>query len=153
MQYIFLFLALVVGMGVIVQTGANTQLSTTLDNPYLASLISFAVGTVALLIINMFVGGGFSSLNTLQDKHTGWWIWSGGIIGAFFVTSIIVMVPVLGSTRLFALTIAGQLIFSVIVDHYGWMGFPLQPVNLKKILGVLLLIVGTILVQWGKATE
>lgn len=150
MQYTFLIFSLIVGMGVIVQTGANTQLSAALDNPYLASLISFAVGTLALLIINMFVGGGFSSLNTLHGKHTDWWIWSGGIIGAFFVTSIIVMIPVLGSTRLFALTIAGQLIFSVIVDHYGWMGFPLQAVNIKKILGVLLLIAGTFLVQWGK---
>ncbi|WPP52389.1 DMT family transporter [Catalinimonas niigatensis] len=151
MQYIFLIFALIVGMGVIVQTGANTQLSAVLDNPYLASLISFAVGTVALLIINMFMGGGFSSLNALHAKNTDWWIWSGGVIGAFFVTSIIVMIPILGSTRLFALTIAGQLIFSVIVDHYGWMGFPLQPVNVKKILGVLLLIAGTFLVQWGKS--
>lgn len=152
MQYVFLFLSLIVGMGVIVQTGANTQLSTMLDNPYLASLISFAVGTVTLLIINMFVGGGFSSLNAMHGKDTDWWVWSGGIIGAFFVTSIIVMVPVLGSTRLFALIIASQLIFSVIVDHYGWMGFSIQPINIKKIVGVLLLIAGTFLVQFGKSS-
>jgi len=37
------------------------------------------------------------------------------------------------------------------VDHYGWLGFTPQPINLKKIIGVLLLITGAFLIQWGKA--
>lgn len=82
--------------------------------------------------------------------RTRWWMWLGGILGAFFITSVIFIAPIIGPTKLFGSIIASQLIFSVIVDHYGWMGFDVQLINLRKIIGVLLLIAGAFLVQWGK---
>lgn len=138
-------------MGVVLQSGANTQLREILGNPFLAALISFSVGVITLVIVNLLMGTDPAALHVDNILRTRWWMWLGGMMGAFFITSVIFIAPVIGPTKLFALIIASQLIFSIMVDHYGWMGFDVQPINIKKILGVLLLIAGTFLVQWGKA--
>jgi len=150
MQKLLLLIPLLVGMGVVVQSGANTQLSAILGNPFLAALISFLTGVTCLVLLNIAMGSDPSLINTDNIARTQWWMWLGGVLGAFFITSVIFIAPVIGPTKLFGVIIASQLIFSVIVDHYGWLGFNAQPVNIKKILGVLLLIGGAVLIQWGK---
>ena len=151
MQKLLLLIPLLVGMGVVIQSGANTQLSAILGNPFLAALISFLTGTLCLLLINIGLGTDTGLLRPEHLARTQWWMWLGGLLGAFFITSVIFIAPIIGPTRLFGIIIATQLIFSVMVDHYGWLGFAAQPINLKKIIGVLLLIAGAFLVQWGKA--
>lgn len=151
MQKLLLLIPLLVGMGVVLQSGANTQLSAMLGNPFLAALISFFTGVVCLLLVNIVMGTDPSLLNPDHLARTQWWMWLGGVLGAFFITSVIFIAPIIGPARLFGVIIASQLIFSVVVDHYGWLGFNPQPINLKKIIGVLLLIAGAFLIQWGKA--
>lgn len=150
MRNLLLVIPLLVGMGVVIQSGANTQLRAVLGSPFLAALISFSTGALSLFILNLIVGTDPSLLNAEHIMRTRWWMWLGGILGAFFITSVIFIAPIIGPTKLFGLIIASQLIFSVIVDHYGWMGFDVQLINLRKIIGVLLLIAGAFLVQWGK---
>nr|WKN39697.1 DMT family transporter [Tunicatimonas sp. TK19036] len=150
MQYLLLLVPLLVGMAAIIQSGANTQLSDTLNNPFLAGLISFVVGTLCLLLINLILRPDFSALSLQNIGRSRWWIWFGGLMGAFIITSIIFIAPKIGPTQLFGLIIASQLIFSVAVDHFGWLGFEVQPINIKKVAGVLLLMSGAFLIQWGK---
>lgn len=150
MQYLLLLIPLLIGMGVVIQSGANTQLSHILQNPFIAGLISFVFGTLCLLIINIVMRSDFSVLTAQNIAQTRWWMWLGGLMGAFFITSVILIAPKIGPTQLFGLIIASQLTFSVVVDHYGWLGFQAQPVNIKKIIGVLFLMAGTFLIQWGK---
>ncbi|MEM9673601.1 MAG: DMT family transporter [Bacteroidota bacterium] len=150
MQYLLLLIPLLIGMGVVIQSGANTQLSQILQNPFIAGLISFVFGTLCLLIINIVMRSDFSVLTGQNVTQTRWWMWLGGLMGAFFITSVILIAPKIGPTQLFGLIIASQLTFSVVVDHYGWLGFQPQPVNIKKIIGVLFLMAGTFLIQWGK---
>lgn len=150
MRNLLLLIPLLVGMGVVIQSGANTQLRSMLGSPFLAALISFSTGALSLLILNIFMGTELSLLSQDNLLRTRWWMWLGGILGAFFITSVIFIAPIIGPSKLFGLIIASQLIFSVIVDHYGWMGFEVQPINLRKLIGVLLLIAGAFLVQWGK---
>ena len=147
----FLFLIpLLVGMGVVIQSGANTQLRSVLGNPFLAGLVSFSVGLTTLLIINVVFKSDFAALGMHSVQRSSWWMWLGGVMGAFFIMSVIFVAPAIGPTRLFGLIIASQLTFSLVVDHYGWMGFTVQPVSLKRLLGVALLIAGVFLVQSGK---
>lgn len=150
MQYLLLLIPLLVGMGVVIQSGANTQLSSLLGNPFLAALISFTTGMLCLLLVNIGTGTDPALLSADNIMRTRWWMWLGGVLGAFFITSVIFIAPIIGPARLFGVIIASQLIFSVVVDHYGWLGFTAQPINLKKIIGVILLIAGAFLIQWGK---
>lgn len=152
MQYIILLLPLLIGMAVIVQSGANTQLREILGTPFMAAFVSFATGTLFLLIINLFTGFQTQALSLQNIQRSSWWMWTGGMLGAIFICSVIIIAPKIGPTKLFGLIIASQLMFSVIVDHFGLLGFDQQPINIRKLLGVLMLIGGSFLIQWGKAS-
>ena len=147
MRYLLLLIPILVGMGVVVQAGANTQLRYVLQNPFLAGLISLTVATLTLILINLLLRTDFSVLSTQNIQRTQWWMWTGGLVGASFILSVVLVAPEIGPTRLFSLIIASQLIFSLVVDHYGWMGFAEQPITLKQLAGVTLLVVGAFLVQ------
>lgn len=150
MQYLLLLIPLLIGMGIVIQSGANTQLSHIFGNPFIATFVSFAVGAVSMLVINILLRSDFSVFTSPAMTQTRWWMWTGGLLGAFFILSVIVIAPRIGPTQLFGLIIASQLIFSVAVDHFGWLGFEVQPINVRKAAGILLLMGGTFLIQWGK---
>ena len=128
-----------------VQFGINAQLSRWVESPLRASLVSFAVGTLVLLVaalplLRAWPGG---------DRLAGapWWIWIGGALGAFYVLGSIVAAPRLGAVTLVALILAGQTVASVLVDHFGWVGFDEHPVTPGRILGIALLTAGVLLVR------
>lgn len=147
MRYILLLVPLLVGMGVVIQSGANTQLRHILANPFLAGLISFSMGTFVLIVVNLVLRTDFSILSGDVLQRTQWWMWLGGLMGSFFIMSVIFVAPKIGPTKLFGLLIASQLVFSVVVDHFGWMGFEVQPITVRRVIGITLLIAGAFLVQ------
>ena len=68
-------------------------------------------------------------------------------MGAYFVTMTIVSVPRLGAMSVMALLIAGQMTMSLVMDHFGWLGIPSQPISPLRVLGALLLFVGVVLIR------
>jgi transporter family-2 protein len=109
-----------------------------------AAFVSFAIGTVALAIIASLATGGLSQVAGVRDVSLVYL--TGGLLGAAYVTSILVAVRTLGAGGVVAATIAGQLAVSVVVDHYGLIGVTKQPVTLARVVGVALLGLGTYLV-------
>jgi transporter family-2 protein len=71
--------------------------------------------------------------------------WFGGLLGAFYVASSVIVGPRLGAAALLALTVFGQLVASLVVDNYGWLGFPQQPLTLTRLVGAVLLLAGVVL--------
>jgi transporter family-2 protein len=76
-----------------------------------------------------------------------WWIWFGGMLGAFFVTATIILVPKLGATAMVALILSGQMFASLLLDHFGVLGYPIHPISLGRIAGVLMLCGGVWLIK------
>ena len=148
MQWILLLAAFGSGLILPLQPGINAQLRTHLDSPFAAALVSFAGGTLALLIITLVAARPspevFSKLHAVP-----WWAWTGGLIGAVFVTAALILAPRLGAALLVGAAVTGQLIGSMVVDHFGWVGFPVTPMNAGRVIGVLLLVVGVLVVQWS----
>jgi bacterial/archaeal transporter family-2 protein len=144
-RWLLLVFALVVGMLLPVQQGVNSTLTKSLASPLQGALISFATGTLALLVcclalrLPLPLGGAV----TTQP----WWAWTGGLIGAAFVTAAIVLAPRLGATATASAVIAGQIAASLLLDHRGLLGFEEHPVNFGRLLGVLLLLVGVVLIR------
>jgi transporter family-2 protein len=68
-------------------------------------------------------------------------------LGALFVTSTIFLAPKLGAVTLLALLVSGQMLASLVLDHFGWLGYPEHLISIPRVLGVLFLLVGVILVQ------
>ncbi|MGM0424564.1 MAG: DMT family transporter [Thermodesulfobacteriota bacterium] len=145
MQLVFILLVLLAGVMAPTQAGINSQLSQYLRSYYLAALVSFFVGSIALLAFNLLLR---SPLPALEDiSRSPWWVWLGGFCGAFLVTVTIAAVPRLGATTMFAFFLAGQMLASLLLDHFGLMGYPQQSINLWRVAGVILLLSGALLVR------
>lgn len=129
------------GMLVAMQPPINSKLGGSVGT-FAAAAISFAVGTAALLVVALAVGG-----NTVGAvRHVPWWYFLGGFIGAVFVASSLVSVRTLGAGGVVAATIAGQLTMSVVIDRFGLFGLDQKPLALTRVLGIALLALGVFLV-------
>jgi len=109
-----------------------------------AAFVSFAIGTVALALIASMAKGGLGQI--ADARGISWYYLTGGLLGAAYITSVIVTVGTLGAGGVVAGTIAGQLAISVVVDHLGLLGVERQPVTAARLAGLALLAAGTYLV-------
>ena len=138
-------LALLAGVGLPTQAGINAQLGLWTRSSITAALISFTVGTLALGIVTVTTATPLPIWSSAAALP--WWIWSGGVLGAFFVAAATFIAPQLGATTMLALILAGQIVASVLFDHFGLLGFPLHPLNVQRGIGLLLLIAGVVLIR------
>jgi transporter family-2 protein len=109
-----------------------------------AASVSFAIGTVLLVVLALVFGGGFGRLG--EVRHVGWIYLMGGVLGAAYVTTVLVTVRTLGAGGVTAATIAGQLTAAVVVDQLGILGVDKQVITAPRIAGIALLAAGTFLV-------
>jgi transporter family-2 protein len=142
---VVLLLALLAGALLPVQTGINLQLRVALGQPIVAALVSFVVGTVGLAILVAALRAPVPVADAWD--RSAWWHWVGGLLGAVYIVAAIVLAPRLGAATLVAALVAGQMVASLLIDHYGWVGFTVHPVNPLRILGAALVVGGVVLVQ------
>jgi bacterial/archaeal transporter family-2 protein len=135
--------ALLAGAMLPIQFGINAQLAEWLGGSVRSAFVSFVVGATALLVVVLIAARGWPD----RAGDAPWWVWTGGLLGAFYVLGSIVTAPKLGAATLVALILAGQALASLAVDHFGWVGFDEQPVTLLRVLGILLLAGGVALVR------
>jgi len=143
--YLYLLIALAAGAMMPTQAATNNKMATVVDSPILAALISFAVGTVALLAYALLSGESLASLAAAKNAPPVAWI--GGLLGAFFVASAVMLVPRIGVAMTFSILIAGQMIVTLIIDHFGLLGVPVKEVSLARIGGILLITAGVVLIR------
>jgi transporter family-2 protein len=145
MTIAFLLLAVAAGSALPFQAGINARLATFVGGPIRASAISFAVGTVVLVILALIATRGVVSTGRLGSVP--WWGWLGGAVGAGYVASTVAAAPRLGALNLFAAVIFGQLLCSVVLDHYGVL-YREQSLSAGRIAGVVLLGVGVAMIRF-----
>ncbi|MBC8285037.1 MAG: DMT family transporter [Nitrospinae bacterium] len=145
MNYLYTSLAFFVGFMLPVQVGINAELSRFINSPVLAALISFAVGTIFLVVTVVLFKIPLPAFGRITGMPA--WAWGGGLIGAAVVLGSIIAGPKIGALALVGILLAGQLIASVLIDHYGWLGFPIQKMNAARLTGVLLLVGGFFLIR------
>ena len=109
-----------------------------------AAFLSFAIGTVALAMIAALATGGMGRIAGVRDVSVLYL--TGGLLGAAYITSVLVTVRTLGLGGVTAATIAAQLAVSVVVDQFGLLGVAKQPITATRVAGVVLLGLGTYLV-------
>jgi len=143
--YLFLFVALVAGAMMPIQAALNNRMAVAIESPILAALISFLVGTLAIIIYAVISGESLSAIATARNAPAI--AWAGGLLGAFFVTATVILLPRLGVAMTFSLVIAGQMLVTLVVDHFGLLGVPVKPVNFARIGGIALITGGVILIR------
>jgi bacterial/archaeal transporter family-2 protein len=145
MAFAFLVLALAAGAALPFQAGINARLATFIGGPIRASAISFAVGTIVLVLLALVVTRGVMGTGRLEEVP--WWGWLGGAVGAGYVASTVAAAPRLGALNLFAAVIFGQLLCSVVLDHFGVL-YREHGLSLGRVAGVVLLGAGVALVRF-----
>lgn len=141
-----LILPLIAGACLPLQAGINGQLARQVSSTLSAALISFLVGSLALLLI-VLLQREAPSLSAL--KGLSWWHWSGGLLGAFFIFIAAFAGPRIGALLLMVLVLAGQLGMALLLDHFGWAGFRQASISVGKLSGLALIVAGIWLIRRG----
>ncbi|SIT33614.1 transporter family-2 protein [Filimonas lacunae] len=145
MRIVWLLLIFLCGTLLPVQGGLNAKLAKSLASPLYASMICFMVGAIAMAIYIPFTKETLSWQLLKGSSITS--ITGGGIIGALFITASMMALPKLGMALTFGLVVAGQVIISVLLDHYNILVAVPHPINVWRGLGVLLIIAGVAIVE------
>lgn len=142
---LFAMLAVVFGgAATALQAPTNAKMMTAVGSPVNAAFVSFAIGTAALGILAVILQ---TRPDIAASRAMPWYAWMGGLYGAIFVVAATWGVPKLGVATTITLMVAGQLMLSLVLDHFGAMGIPKQPLNLNRVLGVGLVVAGVLLVR------
>jgi transporter family-2 protein len=122
----------------------NGALRKSLENPWLASIISF-LPIVALLMVLWFC------LPTPMPTAKGiaampWWAPLGGLLGAFAVIMGLLFVDKIGAGPFAGLTITANILMSLLIDQFGLFGMEQHSLNVWRILGGALMTAGIVLI-------
>jgi bacterial/archaeal transporter family-2 protein len=136
--------ALLSGVFAALQAPTNAMLARAVNSPVNAALISFLVGTVALVIVALGFG---VRPDAAAARALPWYAWIGGLYGAFFVVAAAFATPRMGVAFFIGALIGGQLLAALVLDHLGAFGLAREPINVTRLGGVLLIFAGVLLVR------
>ena len=145
MEIVLVVVALLAGAALPVQAGVNAALGRHAGRPEWAAFVSFAVGLAGL--------AGWLAFRRMPPPArlalagAPGYAWTGGLIGAFYVTSIVYLTPRLGVATTLVLTIAGQMAAALLLDQWGAFGLAVRPMSLTRIAGSALLVVAVLLIR------
>ena len=142
---LYLLIALVLGFCTPLQTAANSRMRQLVSSAPLATLISFAVSTIVLIIVALIAS--IPLMPSQQALHDApWWSWFIGVIPLITITIAIHLFKEIGQLQAMVIPMFSQLLFSLCIDHFGWFGARVMPLGWQRALGAALLIVGVTLV-------
>lgn len=133
------------GVSVAVQQALNGNLRTSLGSPSWAAFVSYLGGTLAMLAVLITTREAWPPSAAVANSSL--WSWTGGFFGAVFILLSILLLPRLGAATVIALIVAGQMLASIVLDHFGLLGLTQHPIDVSRFTGALLLIVGVVLIQ------
>ena len=146
-----LLLAAFAGAVVPFQSAINSNLARNLGHPLWATLASLLVSVLVLLPVILALRLPLPSLGFISKAPL--WMWAGGAFGVCFVALAVMLLPKLGASGFVALALAGQVIASMVLDHFGLFGLVEKQLTASRVLGALLLIGGVVLIQFGGVFE
>jgi transporter family-2 protein len=138
-------LAVAAGVSVVVQQALNANLRAALGSAVWSGFVSYFLGLLCMALLAIALRDPVPTAAVVA--RIPWWAWSGGVFGAIFIALAILLVPKLGAATFIALLVAGQMLASVALDHFGWLGLDQRPIDLPRAIGVLLLVAGVILIR------
>ena len=147
MKLIWMIWAFAAGAVLPLQAVLNGRMGGHLKQPLVASMLSFAVGMLTMLILSLGVWGqiDWGGLRTAPA-----WLWLAGVIGAFYVTSVILLAPKLGAALTFGLVVLGQMSLSLLIDHLGLLSIPQHPVTPWRVAGLALIVAGVLVFRLAR---
>ncbi|MDE9885425.1 DMT family transporter [Staphylococcus pseudintermedius] len=146
----WMLVSMIIGFTPPIQTAINSHLGQTLHSPFFASLVSFTVGASALIILTLMLHR-HVKIHATSEQHgpLKWWHFIGGALGVIFVTTNIILTPVIGVTFTLITVMVGQIIMGLLIDHFGLFGVPHRHITKQRLLGFMLIIIAIIIIQFN----
>jgi transporter family-2 protein len=145
MNWLFVPFAALLGVVLTTQVATNAQLGKALANEYIPAAVNMGIGLIATAVLTWSLTSEWPSREMVRAAP--WYAWfAGGIMGTIYLTGNILLAPRLGAGELIGLVVAGQLIFSVLLDHFGWIGFAQHPASMTRLAGCALMVIGVFLI-------
>jgi transporter family-2 protein len=142
--WLFFAIAFLVGALITVQTGSNARPKEAFGEALPAVIVSSSLGVILLVAVTFGARTPWPSLPSLAGAP--WWGWIGGALGAVYAVATVLLARELGAAPLTALVVTGQLVCSVVLDHFGWVGFTEHAAGMGRIVGCLLMVAGFFLI-------
>jgi transporter family-2 protein len=135
------------GVVLAVHLAMNGRVGSVLNNARVGNALFWCIGALAALTIGL-TGWQAGALNPLKDVHPV--LLTAGVFGACLVFAIAWLIPQVGAGPVMITLLAGQVIGGLLLSHFGWLGSPVQPISIAKVLGVLIMIGGVVLATYSK---
>lgn len=140
-------LGVAAGAFVTIQAPVNAALARGIGMPVAAAAISFFVGALALAAITGIISQAQGV--TLNWRAPAPWLFiAGGLLGAAFVTTTVILAPKLGAAALMAFLVAGQLLTGLLLDRIGFLGLAVREITMGRVAGALLLLCGALMIRF-----
>ncbi|MDO5683100.1 MAG: DMT family transporter [Propionibacteriaceae bacterium] len=137
---VVMVLGVIAGTALPLQTNVNTRLRQTVGSPFLATFLSFSIGTLSLLVATLVMDGRLPGPSAAAGTPA--WLWIGGVFGIIVLTANLFMFPRLGAVQTAVLPVTGQVLMGLLIDHFGWFRTEQVDLGLTRGLGGLLVLVG-----------
>ena len=136
------------GFLIAIQAGCNATLEKSLQNPVLSAFLSFCAGTAALLLAFAIYAATTRTPmpRAAQWSSVPWWGWVGGALGAVYILCMVLTAEKVGSGLFVGLTVTATIVGSLVMDHYGLLGFRQHTAGLGRLIGGALMIAGMLLI-------
>ena len=139
-------LAILAGGMLPVQGVINSQLGRSLENVVLATLVSFIIGALTLMLVFLYRSSGSVTASLQGLREVPPLLYIGGVLGAVYVTAVAALIPKIGVANTMIAVILGQVILSLLLDHYGLLGLDIRAIGWPRIIGAGLVVLGLVLV-------
>lgn len=133
---------MLLGVALAVHLAMNGKVGSVMGNPRVANALFWCIGALAAMAIGVS-GWQSGALASLKQVHP--MLLTAGVIGACLVFAIAWLIPEVGAGTVMITLLVGQIVGGLVLSHFGWLGSPVQPITLIKIVGVVLMIAGTTL--------
>ena len=144
MNVALLLLVIVAGILNTVQSGSNSTLHKALERPLWPVVIVFSVALATSLIAALVRGEPFP--NAAAVARAPWWAWIGGVFGALYILSMMLAADRLGAAVFMGVTVTLAVITSLVMDHFGLMGFDVHKAGVARVIGGVLMVGGLALI-------
>jgi bacterial/archaeal transporter family-2 protein len=138
-------LAVAAGVSVAIQQALNADLRASIGSASWAAFISYLVGSLTLAAALLAMREPW--LSAVAVAKSSAWSWAGGVFGTIYILVSILLLPHLGAATVVALLVTGQMLGSLVFDHYGLFGLTPHSLDLFRLAGASLLIAGVILIR------
>lgn len=142
---LFLVMALVTGALIPIQAATNAAFSKSIGNPYVTGLMVFIVGLLGMLLFTFIFRVSLPTAQQLVNAPSYGYL--GGIIVVTYVIMITILVPRIGVGTAIGFIVTGQILFAVIIDHFGLFNVAVRSIDKARLIGVLLIVTGVYLVM------